>query len=80
MAAEHEPTTGWNSGARLTGPERAYFRGRIGGVVGAGLFISFNDAGADGFVPVSSLGSDYFVYSDVTHSPDRAAHSEFPAW
>jgi ribonuclease R len=32
------------------------------------LFIKLNDTGADGFIPVSSLGSDYFVYSDVTHS------------
>jgi ribonuclease R len=37
-------------------------------VVGAGLFIKLNDTGADGFVPISSLGSEYFVYSDVQHS------------
>jgi ribonuclease R len=32
------------------------------------LFIKLNDTGADGFVPVSSLGSDYFVYSVIEHS------------
>ena len=67
MAAERE-TTDRLIAAHLAGQTGANFRGRIGGVVGAGLFIKLNDTGADGFVPVSSLGSDYFVYSDVTHS------------
>ena len=67
MAAERE-TTDRLIAAHLAGQTGANFRGRIGGVVGAGLFIKLNDTGADGFVPVSSLGSDYFVYLDVTHS------------
>jgi ribonuclease R len=67
MAAERE-TTDRLIAAHLAGQTGAHFRGRIGGVVGAGLFIKLNDTGADGFVPVSSLGSDYFVYSDVQHS------------
>ena len=67
MAAERE-TTDRLIAAHLAGQTGAHFRGRIGGVVGAGLFIKLNDTGADGFVPVSSLGSDYFVYSVVEHS------------
>ena len=67
MAAERE-TTDRLIAAHLAGQTGAHFRGRIGGVVGAGLFIKLNDTGADGFIPVSSLGSDYFVYSDVQHS------------
>ncbi len=67
MAAERE-TTDRLIASHLAGQTGALFRGRIGGVVGAGLFIKLNDTGADGFVPVSSLGSDYFVYSDVEHS------------
>ncbi|MEO6607888.1 MAG: ribonuclease R [Aestuariivirga sp.] len=46
----------------------ATFRGRISGVVGAGLFVNLEDTGADGFVPVSSLGRNYFVYNEVNHS------------
>ena len=46
----------------------ATFNGKISGVVGAGLFVSLSETGADGFVPVSSLGRDYFVYDEVRHS------------
>ena len=46
----------------------ATFRGRIAGVVGAGLFVNLEETGADGFVAVSSLGRDYFVYNEVSHS------------
>ena len=67
MAAERE-TTDRLIAAHLSGQTGALFRGRIGGVVGAGLFIKLNDTGADGFVPVASLGSEYFVYSEVQHA------------
>jgi ribonuclease R len=67
MAAERE-TTDRLIASHLAGQTGALFRGRISGVVGAGLFIKLNDSGADGFVPVSSLGSDYFVYSEVEHA------------
>ena len=40
----------------------ARFRGTIAGLVGAGLFVRLDETGADGFVPVSSLGQDYFRY------------------
>ncbi len=46
----------------------ATFSGRVSGVVGAGLFIVLDTSGADGFVPVNSLGRDYFVYDEVRHS------------
>ncbi len=67
MAAERE-TTDRLIASHLAGQTGALFRGRIGGVVSAGLFIKLNDTGADGFVPVSSLGADYFIYSDVRHA------------
>jgi hypothetical protein len=54
-AVQWRPTRDHGPGGR--GPSRrptgALFRGRIGGVVGAGLFIKLNDTGADGFVTVS---------------------------
>jgi ribonuclease R len=40
----------------------ARFRGTISGLVGAGLFVRLDETGADGFVPVSTLGQDYFRY------------------
>jgi ribonuclease R len=46
----------------------ATFNGRIAGVTRAGLFVKLNETGADGFVPMRSLGSDYFVYDEAHHS------------
>ncbi len=46
----------------------ATFRGRIAGVTGAGLFVKLDETGADGFVPISTLGNDYFVHDEIRHS------------
>ena len=43
----------------------ARFEGRITGVVGAGLFVRLAETGADGFVPVASLGQDYFAFDEA---------------
>ncbi len=40
----------------------SHFMGRIAGIVKSGLFVRLVDSGADGFVPASTLGSDYFRY------------------
>jgi ribonuclease R len=45
----------------------AQFHGRINGVTRAGLFITLSDTGADGFIPISKLGDDYYVYDEVSH-------------
>lgn len=44
------------------------FAGRISGVVKSGLFIRLDDTGADGFVPASTLGADYYHYDESSHS------------
>jgi ribonuclease R len=44
------------------------FDGRIAGVVGAGLFVTLPAYGADGFVPVSTLGDDYYHYVEASHA------------
>ncbi len=67
MAAERE-TVDRLIASHLATQTGAIFRGRIGGVVGAGLFVTLDDSGADGFVPVSTLGRDYFVYDKTRHS------------
>ena len=46
----------------------ATFSGRISGVTRAGLFVKLNETGADGFVPMRSLGSDYFHYDEARHA------------
>ena len=44
----------------------AEFRGRVAGVSRAGAFVKLDETGADGLVPISTLGSDYF-----RHDPQR---------
>jgi ribonuclease R len=46
----------------------ARFPGRINGVVGAGLFVTLDESGADGFVAAATLGADYFVFDEPSHS------------
>ena len=67
MAAERE-TVDRLIASHLAGQTGAVFRGRIRGVVGAGLFVTLDDSGADGFVPVSTLGREYFVYDQTRHA------------
>ena len=67
MAAERE-TIDRLIAAFLSKHTGATFRGRIGGVVSAGLFIKLDDNGADGFVPVTTLGREYFVYDKARHA------------
>ncbi|GFE64750.1 ribonuclease R [Litoreibacter roseus] len=38
------------------------FEGRISGIVKFGVFVKLDDSGADGLVPVSTLGREYFVH------------------
>ncbi|MBN9314315.1 MAG: ribonuclease R [Devosia sp.] len=40
----------------------ARFEGRISGVTRSGLFVRLKDTGADGFIPASTLGTDYYRY------------------
>jgi ribonuclease R len=46
----------------------ATFQGRISGVTRAGLFVKLADTGADGFVPIRSLGSEYYNYDETRHA------------
>lgn len=44
------------------------FDARISGVTKAGLFVQLPVYGADGFVPVSSLGGDYYIYDETARA------------
>src|SRR5262249_33955587 len=46
----------------------ASFQGRISGVTRAGLFVKLDETGADGLVPMRSLGSEYFNYDETRHA------------
>ncbi|RVD33091.1 ribonuclease R, partial [Mesorhizobium sp. M4B.F.Ca.ET.019.03.1.1] len=44
------------------------FDARISGVTKAGLFVQLPQYGADGFIPVSSLEGDYYIYDETARS------------
>ncbi|WP_292504731.1 ribonuclease R, partial [Mesorhizobium sp.] len=44
------------------------FDARISGVAKAGLFVQLPQYGADGFIPVSSLDGDYYIYDETARS------------
>jgi ribonuclease R len=44
------------------------FEGRVQGVTKAGLFVSLATYGADGFIPISTLGDDYYLYDETNHA------------
>ena len=46
----------------------ATFQGRISGVTRAGLFVKLTDTGADGLIPVRSLGDEYFNHDETRHA------------
>lgn len=67
MAAERDATDRYLS-AFLSDRVGASFAGRISGVTRFGLFIRLDETGADGLVPIRSLGNDYFHHDEGTHS------------
>ena len=44
------------------------FDGRITGVTRSGLFVRLKDTGADGFVPASTIGADYYRFDEQLHA------------
>jgi ribonuclease R len=46
----------------------ATFMGRISGVTKAGLFVKLNDTGADGLIPVRTLGSEFYNFDEARHA------------
>jgi ribonuclease R len=46
----------------------ASFQGRISGVTRAGLFVKLDQTGADGLIPIRTLGSEYFNYDESRHA------------
>ena len=67
MAAERDANDRYVA-SFLSEHEGATFEGRITGVTRFGLFVRLEDTGADGLVPVSSLGAEYFVHDERAHA------------
>lgn len=44
------------------------YEGRVTGVTRAGLFVSLATYGADGLVPISTLGDEYYLYDEANHA------------
>ncbi len=44
------------------------FSGRVSGIARFGLFVKLDESGADGMIPLSSLGREYWVYNDEMKS------------
>src|SRR6266851_1892701 len=53
--------------AYLSARVGARFPGRINGVTRFGLFITLEESGADGLVPIGSLPGDYYHYEEAQH-------------
>ncbi|HSZ50126.1 MAG TPA: ribonuclease R [Caulobacteraceae bacterium] len=67
MAAERDATDRYVA-AFLADRVGADFAGRITGVTRFGLFVRLTETGADGFVPISTLGDEYFVHDERAHA------------
>lgn len=46
----------------------AEFGGKISGVTRFGLFVSLDESGADGLVPMKSLSDDFYVHDEKAHA------------
>src|SRR5262245_30586024 len=67
MAAERE-TADRLIAAYLADRIGATFKARVSGLVRTGRFVRLVETGADGFVPASSIGREYFVHDEVRHA------------
>ena len=67
MAAERE-TVDRLVARHLADRVGADFEARISGVTRSGLFVQLPHFGADGFIPVSSLGDDYYFHDESAHA------------
>ena len=67
MAAERDAMDRYIA-AFLADHVGAEFTGKITGVTRFGLFVRLAETGADGLVPVSTLGGEYFIHDDRSHA------------
>ncbi len=54
----------------------AEFEGKINGVTRFGLFVTLSETGADGLIPMKSLGDDYYVHDEKAHALIGRKHGQ----
>lgn len=67
MAAERETIDRYVA-SFLSDRVGGQFSGRICGVTRFGLFVKLSETGADGIVPIRTLGDEYFIHDDQAHA------------
>ena len=67
MAAERDTTDRYLA-AYLSDRVGAEFTGRISGVQKFGLFVKLDETGADGLVPIRSVGREYYRYDEASQT------------
>ncbi|MFN6978127.1 MAG: ribonuclease R, partial [Gemmobacter sp.] len=67
MAAERDTTDRYLA-AWLSDRIGAEFAGRIAGVQRFGLFVKLDETGADGLIPIRSVGREFFHYDQATQT------------
>ncbi|NNE57294.1 MAG: ribonuclease R [Hellea sp.] len=63
MAAERDANDRYVA-AYLEGRVGAEFPARITGVAKAGLFVTLDETGADGFIPARTIGDDFYMFDE----------------
>jgi ribonuclease R len=67
MAAERDTTDRYLA-AYLADRVGAEFPGRVSGVAKFGLFVKLDETGADGLIPIRTLGREFFHYDPARQS------------
>jgi ribonuclease R len=67
MVAERSATDRFTA-AYLSDKVGADFAGKISGVTHFGLFVSLNESGADGLIPMRSMKDDFYMHDEQSHA------------
>ncbi|HYM31515.1 MAG TPA: ribonuclease R [Candidatus Cybelea sp.] len=67
MTAEREALDRFTA-AFMSSRIGAEFGGRISGVTRFGLFVKLDETGADGLIPISTLGTEFFEHDEKRHA------------
>ncbi len=67
MVAERSATDRFTA-AFLSTQIGAVFQGKISGVTRFGLFVTLDESGADGIVPMKSMGDDFYIHDEQQHA------------
>lgn len=75
MEAERSATDRFTA-SYLSSHIGAEFNGTINGVTRFGLFITLKESGADGLIPMRSMGDDYYIHDEKAHALIGRKHGQ----